>query len=473
MSEYSKDELKDIYVNGTDGNKKTPKSEGFHMPAEWTEHEGTIMIWPYREDNWGRKQDENGEIKVLGQIAFAEVARKIADFEPVYMFVNDEKEKENAEKMINHPNVKVEIAPSNDAWARDMAGIFVIDGNNRKILDFGFNAWGYTEDKILKQLYNDVEKDREFPIKSNEILSNAKKEDFYFLHDFILEGGSIAVDGQGNIMVTEECLLNPGRRLADFYELEDNKSRKKILEAFDNLSKEEKKEVINYVLCEYLGGEHVVWLERGIVNDETSGHVDNICCFIEPGVVALAWPPEPDKETGKDSEWLEDWQEQLEICEENERRLKAEGYKVYRIPLPKKPVRITEEEAKRVVDVDGTLPRNEEDRLAASYINFYRFNGGILIPSFGEESDKVALEVFKEMYKNTDVKIIQLSEKSTREILLGGGNIHCITQQIPKIPITYATKNALESGITHYETVVVKKPEEKITEKGAEKIDVK
>ena len=163
----------------------------------------------------------------------------------------------------------------------------------------------------------------------------------------------------------------------------------------------------------------MLWLKEGIYNDEKNGHVDNMENFVKPGVIALAWTDDVnDPQYKRSSEALE----YLESHEDAQgRKIKVE--KIY-TPTP---ILITKEESEGVDAVDGTLPRNEGDRLAASYVNYYTGNGFIALPIFNDENDKLAIEKMKELYPNRVIEPIY-----AREILLGGGNIHCITQQVPE-----------------------------------------
>ena len=202
------------------------------------------------------------------------------------------------------------------------------------------------------------------------------------------------VDGEGTLLTTEECLLNPNRN--------------------PDLSRED----IEKILADYLGIEKTIWLGKGIYNDETSGHIDNICCFIRPGVVALAWC---DDENDPQFSISQDAYNRLSEAKDATGRT----LEIHKIRLPS-PVLITEEESHGVDAIEGTLPRQPGDRLAASYINFYIGNGVIVVPQFGDPKDKEAVLQLAGLFP--DRKIIPVI---AREILLGGGNIHCITQQQP------------------------------------------
>ncbi|KRL65805.1 Agmatine deiminase [Lentilactobacillus kefiri DSM 20587 = JCM 5818] len=348
------------------------------MPAEFARHQGVYMLWPERPDNW-----RNGAKPA--QHTFANVAKAISQFEHVTVGVSDE-QYINARHMLPDDVEVIEIS-SNDSWIRDSGPTFVVndDGQLRGV-DWTFNAWG----GLVDGLYFPWDKDDRVAQKVIEL----ERTDRYRLDDFVLEGGAIHVDGEGTLITTEECLLSKGRN--------------------PQLSKGQ----IEDVLKKYLNVEKVIWLKRGIYLDETNGHVDNIANFVKPGVVVLAWTDDKDDP-------------QYEISKENDDILRhstdARGRKIQveKLYVPK-PVTITKEESEGVDAVDGTLPRQEGDRLAASYVNYYTANGGIVFPTFGDPNDARAEKTLQRLYP--DRKIVGVF---AREIILGGGNIHCITQQVP------------------------------------------
>jgi agmatine deiminase len=355
----------------------SPRADGFRMPAEFEPHAGTWMLWPQRQDNWRMAAKP-------AQVAFAVVARTIAQFEPVTVGANSE-QISNALQMLPGRVRVVEIA-SNDAWMRDCGPSFVVnDKGSVRGVDWDFNAWG----GLVNGLYFPWDLDQAVAQKVLEIEGVDR-----YKAPLVLEGGSIHVDGQGTCLTTEECLLNPGRN--------------------PDLTRDE----IESCLQEYLSVDKVLWIPRGVFNDETSGHVDNLVCFIRPGVVALTWTEDrsdPQYERSLEAyEWLSS------TTDARGRRLD-----IYKIPQPN-PVLIRQEEAEGVDAVAGTLPRNSGDRLAASYINFYFCNGGLIVPLFDDPHDRPALETLQ--YLIPERKVVGLP---AREILLGGGNIHCITQQQP------------------------------------------
>ena len=348
------------------------------MPGEFEPHQGCWMLWPERPDNWrlGAKP---------AQRAFTEVARSICRFEPVTVGVSAA-QFDNARRLLPAEARVVELS-CDDAWMRDVGPTFVVDRHGAlRLVDWLFNAWGGLEEG----LYFPWNRDAQVARKVGEI----ERVDRYAA-PVILEGGSIHVDGEGTLITTEQCLLNPNRN--------------------PGLRREE----IEELLRAYLNVETIVWLGQGVYNDETDGHVDNLCCFVRPGVVALSWSDDPGDP-------------QYDISRDAERRLQtavdARGrtLAVHRIHQPA-PVTIRPGECEGVDVVEGTMPRREGDRLAASYINFYIADGGIVAPRFGDPQDSPALEALEELFPGRTVVGV-----AAREILLGGGNIHCITQQQPR-----------------------------------------
>ncbi|MFQ9626725.1 MAG: agmatine deiminase [Enterococcus avium] len=356
----------------------TPKKDGFRMPAEFGTHQKTYMIWPTRTDTWR----ENAE---PAQREFAQVANAIADFEPVTM-LTPESEYQRARNQLN-ATVNVQSLKTNDAWVRDIGPTFVSNDNQLRGINWKFNAWGgYSEG-----LYFPWDLDDQAAIEICEM----EKTRIYDA-PLIMEGGALHVDGEGTAIVTESCLLNPNRN--------------------PHLTKEK---IENY-LCEFLAVEKVLWLPFGLYQDETNGHVDNCCCFIRPQEVMLAWT------TDKTSP-------QYELSKANYEYLstatdaKGRHLTIHLVEVPVD-LRLTEQEAETINDFGYAKKRAAGDYLSASYINFYFCNGGIILPSFGHSLDRIAYAQFRELF--AERKIIQLP---SREILLGGGNIHCITQQVPFI----------------------------------------
>jgi agmatine deiminase len=357
----------------------TPAGDGFRMPGEFEPHAGCWMAWPERPDNWrlGAKP---------AQLAFAAVAEAIAVAEPVTMAVSD-RQFEHCRAALS-PAVRVVEIATDDAWMRDIGPTFVLDAaGRRRGVDWRFNAWGGLDGG----LYFPWDRDERTAAKVLEI----EGADRYHA-PLVLEGGSIHVDGEGTVLTTEECLLNPNRN--------------------PRLSREE----IERALREHLGAEKVLWLGRGVYNDETDGHIDNLACFAAPGVVLLTWTDDvddPQHEISRDAlARLEDF-----------RDARGRALEVIRVPSPP-PILISAEEAAGVDAVEGTKPRIAGERLAASYVNFFPANGRIVLPLLDERTDERAADVLRGCFPDREVVGVP-----AREVLLGGGNIHCITQQVPGV----------------------------------------
>jgi agmatine deiminase len=210
----------------------------------------------------------------------------------------------------------------------------------------------------------------------------------------VLEGGSIHVDGEGTVLTTEQCLLNPNR------------------------NPELDRAAIEAALHAYLGTEKVVWLGDGVFADETDGHIDNLACFARPGVVMLTWIEDPDDPQSAISR---DALERLEAATD----ARGRSLEVIKLPAPG-PLTATDEEAAGVELVEGTQPRKGGDRLAASYVNFYLANSRVVYPLLDPTRDDEAAAIIAATFPDREAVGVP-----AREILLGGGNIHCITQQVP------------------------------------------
>lgn len=353
----------------------TPRADGFFMPAEFSPHAGTWMLWPQRPDNWrlGAKP---------AQKAFVAVASAIAQFEPVTVGVNHG-QYQNARSLLP-PEVRVIELSSNDSWMRDVGPTFVKNANGEVAgIDWIFNAWG----GLYNGLYFPWDLDADVAGKVLEVERVPR-----YKAPLVLEGGSIHVDGEGTCITTAECLLSPGRN--------------------PDLSQDE----IENTLKEFLNVEKVLWIPRGVYNDETTGHVDNLACYLRPAEIALTWTDDrSDPQYERSAEAYEFLMSQTDA--------RGRQLTVHKIHQPG-PILITPAEAEGVDAVEGTLSRQAGDRLAASYVNFYFCNGGAIVPTFDDPHDAAALAMLQNLLPERRVIGIP-----AREILLGGGNIHCITQQ--------------------------------------------
>lgn len=358
----------------------SPKKLGYHMPAEYEPHHGTLMIWPTRPGSWPFQGK-------AAKRSFTQIIETIAEGERVYLLVEQAYLSE-AQSYLGDKVVYLDI-PTNDAWARDTGPTILVNDKGKKLaVDWAFNAWGGTYDG----LYQDYEEDDQVASRFAEALGKP----VYDAKPFVLEGGAIHSDGQGTILVTESCLLSPGRN--------------------PNLTKEE----IENTLLESLGAEKVIWLPYGIYQDETNEHVDNVAAFVGPAELVLAWTDDENDPQYAMSK------ADLELLEQ-ETDAKGCHFTIHKLPIPAVRQVVTEEDLPGYIYEEGEEERYAGERLAASYVNFYIANKAVLVPQFEDVNDQVALDILSKCFP--DRKVVGIP---ARDILLGGGNIHCITQQIPE-----------------------------------------
>nr|WP_092071208.1 agmatine deiminase [Dendrosporobacter quercicolus]NSL49434.1 agmatine deiminase [Dendrosporobacter quercicolus DSM 1736]SDM23202.1 agmatine deiminase [Dendrosporobacter quercicolus] len=335
-----------------------PAKMGFRMPAEWEPRERTFMAWPVRTEIWpdGLKEAQEG---------YARIAREIAAFEEVVMLVQPHLADE-AGRMCG---AAVEILPMehDDSWLRDNGPTFLINGQGElAAVNWQFNAWGgkyqpYDQDNAV----------------AGKLLARYGVP--VFEAPLVLEGGSIHVDGEGTLMTTEQCLLNKNRN--------------------PQLGKRE----IERLLGQYLAVDVIFWLKQGLAADETDGHVDNVACFVRPGVIAIQACHDPADLNYSAS------QENLKLLADF---TDAQGRRAEVVQIEQPPVRYW-----------------RGQRLSMSYLNYYPVNGGIIVPVFGgdaQATDEAAVRTLQRLYP--DRKIVPVDGMP---IIKGGGNVHCITQQMP------------------------------------------
>ncbi len=358
----------------------TPAADGFHMPAEFEGHDRCYLVWPERTDTWrlGAKP---------AQVAFAAVAEAVGASEETTVLASP-RQWSNARASLP-PTVRVVEMTSDDAWVRDTGPTFVVNRSTgeRRGVDWPFNGWG----GLLGGLLFPWDQDDLVAAKVCELEGVTR-----YRAPLVLEGGSIHVDGEGTCLTTEECLLNVNRN--------------------PTLSKSE----VERHLRDYLGVDRVIWIPRGVPGDETDGHVDNLVCFTRPGRVLLTW-----SEDRADS--LHGVSVEARRVLESATDARGRSLDVGLLPAPA-PLTMTVEEAGGIDHSATAKSRSGGDRLAASYVNFFIGSSAIVFPLLDRRlDDEVAATLAAEFPTRT------VTGLGTWEILLGGGNFHCITQQVPSI----------------------------------------
>lgn len=356
---------------------RTPHSDGFTMPGEFEPHRGCWMLWPERPDNWRQGAGP-------AQRAFVQVATAIAESEPVSVGVSASQF--HCARTLLPATIRVVEMAHNDAWMRDVGPSFVRNGSGEiRAVDWPFNAWGGLHDG----LYFPWDLDDAVAAKVAEIENTPR-----YRAPLVMEGGAFHVDGQGTLITTEECLLSPGRN--------------------PDLSRGE----IEQHLQDYLGIRQIIWLPRGVFNDETTGHVDNLLHVVAPGSVVLTWcddPGDPQYDRSREA------REVLAMARDAQNR----ALTIQRLPQPG-PLFLSEEEANGLAPTQSGMKREPGERLAGSYANFYIGNTRVVFPLLDERYDQQVQGLLAAMFPGREVVGVP-----GREILLGGGNIHCITQQVP------------------------------------------
>ena len=368
-------------------NESTPKKDGYRMPGEFEPQECIWMLWPHRPDNWrdGAKP---------AQKAYADVARGIAQYEPVIVGVNPEDYAAAHYVLTGEENILVVEMTSDDSWIRDCGPTFVVnDDGDVRAVHWHFNAWG----GLVDGLYFPWDQDALVGLKVADLAG----VDRYRPDSFVLEGGSIHVDGEGTVMTTEMCLLSEGRN--------------------PELSKEQ---IENY-LCEYLGVDKVIWIKDGIDPEETNGHIDDVAQIVAPGKVLCIWSDDPDYPF---------YNECHAAYETLSNAVDAKGRKleVTKLCMPVKPLYMDQASCDSIDTEEYAEPRVADEPLIASYMNFLIVNGGVIVPQYGDENDALAVQqiqaAFDEAWGEGAYKAVGVK---TDQVVFGGGNIHCITQQEP------------------------------------------
>lgn len=339
------------------------------LPAEWEKHIATWIGWPFNKEDWP------GKFEPIPWV-FAEIVRKISEGEQVYIFVQDEKHQKSAIKILQKAGCDLTqiifVNQKTDRnWLRDAAPFFVKDENEKtQLVRFNFNGWAK---------YKNHKRDQRIPFTISKILNKNLIDAIYKDKLVTLEGGAVDTNGVGTLITTEECLLdektqtrNPGFTKKDYEK----------------------------VFKKYLGIEKIIWLKKGIVGDDTHGHIDDVCRFVNKNTLLLCIEKNPNDEN-------------YQILNENREILQdaklADGSKVEVIELP--------------------MPEPlyfEGQRLPASYANFYISNAYVLVPTFNDVNDRVALGILSELFP--DRKVVGIHAV---DLVWGLGTIHCLTHEQP------------------------------------------
>jgi agmatine deiminase len=345
----------------------TPRELGYRMPAEWEPHRGTWLSWPHKQASWPGKF---GPIPAI----FARMVRHLAEHEEVHINVSGEAMEQDVRRILREfsasgQNVYFHYHPTNDAWCRDHGPIFIQRDGGRHheeaIVDWDYNAWG----------------GKYPPFDLDDVIPTRIGREYgipVFSPGMVLEGGSIEVNGRGALLTTEACLLNPNRN--------PGRDRAEIESALQN----------------YLGVSHILWLGDGIAGDDTDGHVDDLTRFVDSSTVVTVVEEDPADEN-------------YEPLQENLERLQ----------------RMTNQSGRPLRVVQLPMPRalyHEEQRLPASYANFYIANGVVLLPGYDPERDEQARLTLQSLFPDREVIPIDCTD-----LVWGLGAFHCVSQQWPRL----------------------------------------
>ena len=342
------------------------KDVGYRMPAEWEKQKSTWVAWPHNKKDWPNK------FKLIPDI-FAQIIAKISKFQKVNILIENKNLKKKIYLILknylaNTKNINYTICKTNRAWLRDSFPIFVKNKLNQKVLiDWGFNSWAK---------YKNFNHDNKIGIKIKKFLNLDSVRPKFKNRRIILEGGSIDVNGKGVLLTTRECLQS------------------KIQERNIGFKRKDYEEIFK----KFLGIKKVLWLNKGIVGDDTHGHIDDIARFVTSKKIFIAY------EKNKNDENYKKLRENYQIIQKLN---KKKEFEIIKIPMP------------NAKYIDGV-------RVPASYLNFYIANRIVLVPVFSDEKDKKIIKIFKKHFKNRKIIPIDCSL-----LIWGFGAIHCMTQQEP------------------------------------------
>jgi agmatine deiminase len=338
------------------------------FPAEWEKQQGILLCFPHNGNDWPGKYEAI-------QWAFVEFIKKVSLYETVFLVVADEKLKEKVSDMLERAKVDLKmvsfiIQKTNRSWMRDSGPIVVYNGNEREALNFNFNGWAK---------YKNYQLDKNVPAAVASFLNLPLTPVMYKGKPVIVEGGAIDSNGRGTLLTSEECLLHPDIQVRN-----------------PGFTKEDYEAVFK----EYLGITNVIWLGDGIEGDDTHGHIDDLCRFVNEDTIVTIVETNPED---KNYAPLQDNLKRLQ----NSKLENGKAPVIVALPMPKR------------LDF-------EDLRLPASYANFLILNKCILMPTFNDANDRVALNILAACF--LDREIIGIS---AIDLIWGFGTLHCLSQQIP------------------------------------------
>ena len=338
------------------------------FPAEWEKQQGILLCFPHNGNDWPGKYE-------AVKWAFVEFIKKVATFEEVFLMVADENQKEKVGIMLETAHVDLSkvsyiIQKTNRSWMRDSGPIIAKNGEHREALNFNFNGWAK---------YKNIQLDKHVPTKVGEFLNIPVTQVMYKGKPVIVEGGAIDTNGRGTLLTSEECLMHPDIQVRN-----------------PNFSKGDYEAVFK----EYLGITNVIWLGDGVEGDDTHGHIDDLCRFVNEDTIVTIVETDPQDHNYKP---LQDNLKRLQ----NAKLENGKSPIIVALPMPKR------------LDFEGL-------RLPASYANFLILNNSVLVPTFNDSNDRVALNILSECFPDREIIGI-----SCTDFIWGFGTLHCLSQQIP------------------------------------------
>lgn len=338
------------------------------FPAEWEKQQGILLCFPHNGNDWPGKY---GAI----QWAFVEFIKKVATYEQVFLVVDSAKHQNKVMEMLGMATVNLKkvvfiIQKTNRSWMRDSGPIIIKNGKNREALNFNFNGWAK---------YSNYKLDRKVPKAISEVLEVPLTQVVYKGKPVVLEGGALEVNGKGTLITSEECLLHP-----------------KVQVRNANFTKTDYEAIFK----EYLGITNTIWVGDGIIGDDTHGHIDDLCRFVDEETIVTVVESDPKH---KNYKALQDNLARLEKAKLEDGR----SPKIITLPMPKD-----------ILFEGLTLP--------ASYANFLILNKCVLVPTFNDAADRIALNTIASCFPDREVLGI-----SAIDLIWGFGTLHCLSQQIP------------------------------------------